>query len=340
MGLLTLLLLQQGVGGVDDFIRGDLRIRLMFKPHSTTSTDRGTLNIHIKEARDLPAMNANGLADAIVKCFLLPDRSSSSKKKTGVIKNNINPVWEEKFEYQQEVTLRELLEERVLEVTVWDHSKHGNDFIGGLHVGGAPGRAAHHRNWMDSIGTEVTHWEVMLSRPGEWVEEWHTLRPSMVSREVDLSITPPPFTMPAASGDILNRAHPSPEHAHPPQPVVSSSPAGQDSKAQSPVVPIPTIQLEMGVKPTPEPGSSPTPEPDSSIIKPTPEPSSTLIVKSAEESEPSKDTPSLEGNDDRQEPKSTAKESEPSRDTPSLEGNEDGQEPKSKYQVTSHPAPH
>lgn len=335
----ALILLQQTMSGVDDFVRGDLKIRLMFKPHSTTSIDRGTLNVHIKEARDLPAMNANGLADAIVKCFLLPDRSSSSKKKTGVIKNNLNPVWEEKFEYRQEVTLRELLEERVLEVTVWEHSKHGNDFIGGLHLGGAPGRTTHHRNWMDSIGTEVTHWESMLSHPGEWVEEWHTLRPSMVPREVDLSVSPPPFTMPVVSGethgDIPNRAHHSSEH----QPMASSSPPGQ--KTHYSVVPVPTIQFEADVKPTPDPCSSPTPgpdssrmpepnsshvkpipepdsslvksipEPNSSLIKPMPEPGSSVVIKSSEGLEPTGNIPSRDDNED--------------------------DNPKSKYQVTLQP---
>lgn len=189
---------------------------LLFQPTTSTCVDKGTLNIHIKEARDLPAMNSGGLTNAIVKCFLLPDRSSSSKKKTGVIKNNLNPVWEEKFNYQR-VTLRELLEERVLEVTVWDHDKVGNDFIGGLHLGGSPGRSPQHKKWMDCIGTEVTHWEEALSRPGEWVDEWHTLRASMVPREVDLSKSPPPFTMPSLPTEPVKSTAAvadKPRHAH------------------------------------------------------------------------------------------------------------------------------
>ncbi len=169
----------------------------MFKP-DTGSLDKGTLNILIKEAKNLPPINSNGLADAAVKCYLLPNRSSSGKRKTGVIKNSLNPVFEEKFEFYR-VSLNDLLKERVLEVTVWDYDKHSNNFIGGLRVGGSPGRSSHHppQEWMDSIGSEVSHWEGMLSRPGEWIEEWHTLRPSMNPREVDLSTSPPPFSLPS-----------------------------------------------------------------------------------------------------------------------------------------------
>ncbi len=189
--------------GVDDFVRGELKLGLMFQPHPTAtptpSSDaagRGTLNILVKEARDLPAMNSSGLADTVVKCFLLPDHSSVSKRKTGVVKNNLNPVWEEKFGYEG-VSLRELLSERVLELTLWHRDKHGNEFVGGMRMGGAPGRSPHQQKWMDAIGAEVSHWEDMLSQPGKWIEEWHTLRPSMVPREVDLSKTPPPFTLPS-----------------------------------------------------------------------------------------------------------------------------------------------
>ena len=187
--------------GVDDFVRGELKFGLMFEPSvqatpSSGTRDYGTLNIFIKEARDLPVMSASGLSDTVVKSFLLPDRSSASKRKTGVIKNNLNPVWEERLGYEH-VSLHDLLSERVLELTLWHHDKHGNEFIGGMRLGGAPGRSSSHQKWMDAIGAEVSHWEEMLSQPGKWIEEWHTLRPSMVPRDVDLSKTPPPFVVPS-----------------------------------------------------------------------------------------------------------------------------------------------
>lgn len=122
-------------------------------------------------------MDPFGLTDATVKLYLLPNRSSSSKKKTEIVKDSLSPVWNEEFEYKF-LNLKELKTERVLEVTVWDFDRRGsNDFIGGLRLG-PPSK---HVEWMDSVGEEVEHWEEVLARPGEWVERWHNLRSSMSS---------------------------------------------------------------------------------------------------------------------------------------------------------------
>ena len=95
-----------------------------------------------------------------------------------VVKSSLSPVWNEEFIYK--TSLKELLGDRVLEVTIWDYDKRGsNDFIGGLHLGPTPSETTRHKEWMDSIGEEAAHWEAMLARPGEWVEQWHTLRPRM-----------------------------------------------------------------------------------------------------------------------------------------------------------------
>ena len=169
------------------FYRGELRLGLLYTPGEKESK-KGTLTILVRQAKELPSMDPNGLANAVVKCYLLPDKSSSGKRKTGVVKNNLNPVWEEQFTYK--ATLEELSKERVLEVTVWDFHKQGNDFIGGLRLGSTPGRAAKHKEWMDSIGDEISHWEAALAHPGEWVEQWHTLRTTMDHRKVDISNVP------------------------------------------------------------------------------------------------------------------------------------------------------
>ena len=127
-------------------------------------------------------MDEHGLTDATVKMYLLPNQSSSGKRKTQVIKHNLNPVWNEQFTYEN-ICLEDLSTGRVLEVTVWDYDRRGsNDFIGGLRIGPRPDQdpVPHKvKDWMDSIGDEVSHWEAMLERPGEWVEQWHVLRPSM-----------------------------------------------------------------------------------------------------------------------------------------------------------------
>ena len=178
--------MQEGgeTAGSGDTYRGQLKVALMLTLGDTKKgKTKVALKITIKQARDLLNTDTKGLTDAFVKCYLLPDKSSSGKRKTGVVKNNLNPVWEEQFTYEK-VTLEELSKERVLEVTVWDFHKQGNDFIGGLRLGSTPGRAAKHKEWMDSIGDEISHWEAALARPGEWVEEWHTLRTTMDHRSV------------------------------------------------------------------------------------------------------------------------------------------------------------
>ena len=152
---------------------------------------KGTLHINIHQAKELPRMDPNGLTDGLVKCHLLPDKSAKGKRKTNVVKNNPNPVWEERFTYEK-VTLEELSKERVLEACVCHNDPKGNNVvIGGVRLGSAPsGTTSKHKEWMDSIGEEVSHWEAMLTHPGEWVDRWHTLRHTMEPRSVDLSIPP------------------------------------------------------------------------------------------------------------------------------------------------------
>ena len=147
---------------------------------NNTSKTFGTLHVAIHQAEDLPAMDEHGLTDATVKFYLLPNQSSSGKRKTKVINNKLNPVWDEQFTYEN-IFLDDLSSQRVLEVTVWDYDRRGsNDFIGGLRIGPNPDSVTDGlKDWMDSIGDEVSHWEAMLERPGEWVERWHDLRPSM-----------------------------------------------------------------------------------------------------------------------------------------------------------------
>ena len=157
---------------------------LKYQPESG-SKPTGTLAIDILQAKELPSMD-HYTTDSVVKLYLLPNQKSSGKRKTGVVKNSVNPVWEEKFTFE-DVSLEELSSERVLEISVWNYDNSSHTFIGGLRIGPAPGSAAKHKDWMDSIGDEVTHWEDMLANPGEWVEQWHTLRASMNPRnDLDL----------------------------------------------------------------------------------------------------------------------------------------------------------
>ena len=174
-------LFQDEESSTDETYRGQLRLSLMYTPKGWTKKNMGqeTVHIAIQQAKDFQEP-----VDSFVKLYLLPDKSSSGKRKTKIIKSSMKPSWEETFTYEK-VTLDNLSSERVLEVTVWNfHKRSGNVFIGGLRLGPAPGSAAKHKDWMDSIGDEVTHWEDMLANPGEWVEQWHTLRISMNPRDI------------------------------------------------------------------------------------------------------------------------------------------------------------
>ena len=136
------------------------------------------LFVEIKRARNLfPSLDDRGAetstnSRSYATCTLLPD---TSQRKTTITDYSSDPNWRESFTFDG-VTAEEMVRERALEVCVWDCNH--NDFIGGIRLGPAPGMMWN-RDWMDSNGDEVAHWESVLAQPGEWVERWHTLRKNM-----------------------------------------------------------------------------------------------------------------------------------------------------------------
>ncbi|KAL5010091.1 hypothetical protein ScPMuIL_012396 [Solemya velum] len=81
------------------------------------STQRQKLIVVIHKCMNLCAAKGDSahMADPYIRLYLLPDRSSSSKRKTHVIKDNLNPVFDETFEFA--VSPGEL-STRSLEITV------------------------------------------------------------------------------------------------------------------------------------------------------------------------------------------------------------------------------
>lgn len=158
---------------------------LKFVACSKSKTERGhkivgSLFVNVRKANDLP----EGLKDFTVQLLLLPNYNL--KKKTSAVANTVFPVWDEQFEYEL-VKLKELKTERVLEVTICGtNSKGSNDFIGGLRLGSGPNDVCS-KEWMNSMGEEVSHWDEVLAHSGEWVERWHILRSSL---EQSLPATP------------------------------------------------------------------------------------------------------------------------------------------------------
>lgn len=57
------------------------------------------LKVTVHEASGLPGGDLPDPPDPYVKLYLLPERSKKSKKKSSAIKDTVNPVYEENFDY-------------------------------------------------------------------------------------------------------------------------------------------------------------------------------------------------------------------------------------------------
>jgi len=73
-------------------------------------------------ADDLPPADLMGKADPYV---VLSMKKTQTKNKTRVVNDNLNPVWNQSFDFLVEDGLHDML---VLEV--WDHDTFGKDYMG------------------------------------------------------------------------------------------------------------------------------------------------------------------------------------------------------------------
>lgn len=83
---------------------------------------RGVLSVTVISAEDLPPMDIGGKADPFVVLYL---RKGETKKKTRVVTDTLNPIWNQTFDFMVEDALHDLLM-----VEVWDHDTFGKDYIG------------------------------------------------------------------------------------------------------------------------------------------------------------------------------------------------------------------
>ncbi|XP_068157205.1 extended synaptotagmin-2 isoform X3 [Drosophila tropicalis] len=79
------------------------------------SAQRQKLDVTIHKIAKIPLRDPSNIPDPYVKLHLLPGRSKESKRKTSVIKDNCNPVYDASFEYL--ISIAEL-RQTALEVTV------------------------------------------------------------------------------------------------------------------------------------------------------------------------------------------------------------------------------
>ncbi|XP_007236281.3 synaptotagmin-like protein 2 isoform X11 [Astyanax mexicanus] len=165
-------------------LSGEMRVALRFLTQTTQSKktpQNGEVQIWVKECKNLPARR--GTIDPFIKCAVLPDTARKGRQKTRVVKRTANPVFNHTMVYDG---LRpEDLREACVELTVWDHDRLSNHFIGGLRLGLGTGKSyGSEVDWMDSNTAEAGLWKRMTESQNEWVEDVIPLRMLIMARTV------------------------------------------------------------------------------------------------------------------------------------------------------------
>ncbi|XP_058853684.1 synaptotagmin-like protein 1 isoform X1 [Acipenser ruthenus] len=100
-------------------VKGSVLFALHYDGH------KGEFQIKVYRCQDL-AEAKKQRSDPYVKSYLLPDKSSHSKRKTSVKKKCINPVFDETLKYK--ITMADL-RSRTLNLSVWHHDPLGRNFF-------------------------------------------------------------------------------------------------------------------------------------------------------------------------------------------------------------------
>ena len=61
--------------------------------------EKGSICLRVYEVRELKSARS-GLSDPYIKCYLLPDSSKKTKKKTTPMRNTCNPWWDEELRWR------------------------------------------------------------------------------------------------------------------------------------------------------------------------------------------------------------------------------------------------
>uniref|UniRef100_A0ACB8FWF4 Uncharacterized protein n=1 Tax=Sphaerodactylus townsendi TaxID=933632 RepID=A0ACB8FWF4_9SAUR len=157
--------------------RGVMNLSIKYVPPGILgwkSPASGEVHIWVKDTKDLPQLRPSGV-DSFVKCYVLPDTSKKSYQKTRVIKRDSNPIFNHTIVYDGFHT--EDLKDACVELTVWDHEKLTNHFLGGIRLGLGTGCSYGIAvDWMDSTQEEMAFWQEMMTTANEWIEGTLPLR--------------------------------------------------------------------------------------------------------------------------------------------------------------------
>ncbi|XP_068180954.1 synaptotagmin-like protein 4 isoform X2 [Antennarius striatus] len=171
--------------------KGDLVISLKYitpknqttvkhKGKKVVTEEMGEMHILVKEASHLMPMSVGGTLDSFVKGYLYPAKGKTTKKKTPVVKKNLNPHYDHIFVYKG-LSL-EQLKDMCLELTVWDkEAMLSNEFLGGVRLSCGKGtvKIGKEEVELDSVGEEVSLWQKMMQYPDSWAEGTLPLRSTM-----------------------------------------------------------------------------------------------------------------------------------------------------------------
>ncbi|XP_051276787.1 synaptotagmin-like protein 4 isoform X2 [Dicentrarchus labrax] len=155
------------------------------KGKKAVTGEGGELHILIKEAKNLVAVKPGGTSDSFVKGYLFPAKAKNTKKKTPVVKKNLNPHYDHTFVYKD--LALEQLKGMCLELTVWDREALlSNEFLGGVRLssGRETVKIGKEEVQMDSVGEESSLWEKMMQYPDSWAEGTLPLRSTMAKATV------------------------------------------------------------------------------------------------------------------------------------------------------------
>ncbi|XP_047283121.1 synaptotagmin-like protein 2 isoform X13 [Homo sapiens] len=163
--------------------RGEMKLALQYVPEPVPGKKlptTGEVHIWVKECLDLPLLRGSHL-NSFVKCTILPDTSRKSRQKTRAVGKTTNPIFNHTMVYDG--FRPEDLMEACVELTVWDHYKLTNQFLGGLRIGFGTGKSyGTEVDWMDSTSEEVALWEKMVNSPNTWIEATLPLRMLLIAK--------------------------------------------------------------------------------------------------------------------------------------------------------------